>query len=147
MIQLKKLEIYAVRMDKAIVRKGKRVLFKLGGYIRKTMRSSMAYKPLGEKSRPGRPPFAHKQTGAPLRKGIRFQVNLNDKSVIIGPDVRPDSKVLSLKPLPQLLNEGGVAHDLKGQTVTIKPRPFLERAYLLGTKEFLRLVEQEKLRD
>lgn len=141
---VQKLAIYNDRVDKAIKGKGRRVLYKVGAYVRTTMRNLMRYG--NASSRPGQPPASHKKTGAGLRNLIEFDVDTNAETVSIGPVLKSDSKLISNKPLPQLLNEGGTV-SFKGRSVTIAPRPFIEPANEVGFEKFLQLVEQEKLRD
>jgi hypothetical protein len=138
-----RVEVYADQLFKRVAAKNRRVLFKLGAYLRTTMQRSMRYSK--RPSNPGEPPRAHRETGAHLRKGIRFNVDLDAGSVICGPDLRPDSKVMSFKPLPQLLNEGGVMEEIGGESVRIEARPFLGPAFETGIQRFADLIEKEKL--
>lgn len=142
MIQVvSKIELYQDRIQQRIAAKQKRVLFKQGAYLRTSMMRSMRYS--DKPSQPGRPPHARRRTGAHLRKGIRF--NVQDDSVICGPDLRPESKVLSLKPLPQLLDEGGITKGIGGERIAIAPRPFTAPAFSDGGVRFRQLIEGERL--
>jgi hypothetical protein len=96
-------------------------------------------------SKPGEPPSAHRESGAHLRKGVRFNVDFQTGSVVCGPDLKPESKVLSLKPLPQLLNEGGITEGIGGEPVRIAPRPFVDPLFTDGGKRFRELLEKERL--
>jgi hypothetical protein len=134
-----KLEFYGEQFQKRVAAKRRRVLFKQGAYVRTTMQRSMRYS--NKASKPGQPPHAHRRTGAHLRKGIRFVVD--DESVICGPDLRSDST--SLKPLPQLLNEGGITTGLGGERIAIEPRPFIDPVFTDGGRNFRQLIEKEPL--
>lgn len=108
--------------DRALQRRTQSILFRIGKYGLKTMRSSIKrtrskrrYKP-----KPGRPPQAHVAGGGGL-KAIRFDVMQNGTvgRVIFGPIRTPKKAVIrtkvsttvitSKKPVPQLLNETGAA--------------------------------------
>lgn len=136
-------EMYADRVQRQIASKKRRVLFKQGAYLRTTMQRSMRYR--NKASKPGAPPSAHRETGAHLRQRIRFDVDLGAEAVVSGPDVKAGSKVLSLKPLPQLLNEGGVLEGIGGEPVTIASRPFIDPVFSDGGKRFHQLIEKEQL--
>jgi hypothetical protein len=138
-----KVELYADRVQRRVAAKKRRVLFKQGAYLRTTMQRSMRYRKAA--SKPGEPPSAHRETGAHLRQRIRFDVDLGAESVVCGPDLKPDSKVLSLKPLPQLLNEGGVIEGIGGEPVNIASRPFVDSVFSDGGKKFRELIEKEQL--
>lgn len=142
----------------------KRVLFKLGGYIQKTMQRSMRYKKPGERpSSRGYPPKALK-TNPRLRKGIGFVVEERRGSVVIGPDTydkrrrgggaRPAASGMTV---PRLLNEGGTIlvpqrvreGDLQPTGVIraeIKPRPFVEPSRKKGEERFLELLAKNQIR-
>jgi hypothetical protein len=138
-----KLELHNAAVQKHIDGKKKRVLFKQGAYLKTTISRSMRYS--DKPSKPGKPPHAHRKSGAHLRKGIRFNVDLATESVVCGPDLKADSKVLSSKPLPQLLNEGGVTEGIGGERVRVGPRPFLQPIFTDGGDNFRRLIETERL--
>jgi hypothetical protein len=143
---LTKVVMYPDRVEKRVAKKTSRVLFKLGAFLRTAMQRSMRYS--NKPSAPRRPPHAHKKTGAQLRKRIRFNVDLKAGSVICGPDLKPDSSVQSLKPLPAVLNNGGVlTATLAGERITtyIAPRPFTAPAFTDGGRKFLQLLSGEKL--
>lgn len=142
----------------------KRVLFKLGGYVQKTMQRSMRYKkPGGKASSPNSPPKALK-TNPRLRKGIGFIVEERRGSVVIGPDTydkrkrgggaRPASSGMTV---PRLLNEGGTIivpqrvrdGDLKPTGVIraeIEPRPFVKPPREKGQERFLELLAKNQIR-
>jgi hypothetical protein len=138
-----KVELYADRVQRRIASKKRRALFKQGAYLRTTMQRSMRYRKAA--SKPGDPPSAHRESGAQLRQRIRFDVDFGAESVACGPDVKPDSKVRSHKPLPQLLNEGGVMEGIGGEPVTIASRPFVDPVFSDGGKKFRQLIETEQL--
>lgn len=147
---------------KAHERKTKVVLFKLGAYVRTTMRNSMKKKPFGGKpSSPNKPP-KYLKTGAPnVRDGISFTVEAKRKTVVIGPDQfdrrrksdRGAKQRRAGQTIPQILNEGGdvliprlVGTQLVHDVATIKPRPFVSPAHEKGMEKFLELLQTEKLR-
>lgn len=87
-------------------RKDKKVLFKQGAYVRRAMQRSMRYAGKSQKprtSKPGEPPRAHKDNpkGPMLRKLVAFEVDLNAKSVVTGP------QRFGAGTVPKSLNEGG----------------------------------------
>ena len=131
---LTKVVMYPDRVNKRIDGKRARVLFKLGAYLRTTMQRSMRYS--NKPSQPGKPPHAHKKTGAHLRKRIRFNVDLAEGSVVCGPDLKPDSHVQALKPLPELLNNGGVIQ----QTIDGVGRPPVTRRLIEACRCWLASV-------
>lgn len=151
----------------------KRVLYKLGGYVRSTMAKSMRYKKHdNDKSNEGEPPKALKRNPR-LRKGIGFVVEDKSSTVVIGPDrwdKRSRSNIAkagrSLKPLPQLLEEGGVVRmkvlgendvwtlrnwnaNLPGKIVdaVYKPRPFVQNSREKGEQRFLELLKENQIGD
>lgn len=136
------------RVLKRISAKKRRVLFKQGAYLRKTMQRAMRYS--NEPAPPGKPPHAHKRNraGPLLRKLIKFAVDLRTGSVTCGPELFRHSTVTSSKPLPQVLNEGGnVTNEVRGQRVTehIAPRPFTQPVFSDGGTNFRHLIEKESL--
>lgn len=62
-----------------------RALSKALSHIWTTARTSMRYRKLGAVSKPGTPPFAHKETGALLRKLLYFAFNPREKRGVVGP--------------------------------------------------------------
>ena len=70
------------------------------------------------RSRPGQPPHDH--TGL-LRRFILFNVDKQNKSVVIGP------KLLNRKSknVAESLEKGGVSQNVKGRSVRIVARPFM----------------------
>lgn len=89
-----------------IERKEKRILYKQGAYTRTSMQRSMRYTSNDDKSsEPGKPPLAHKnkRRGPLLRKLIKFAVDLNEMSVVTGPDLIQRSTPT----IPQILDKGG----------------------------------------
>lgn len=149
-----------------------RVLFKLGGYVQKTMQRSMRYKkPGGKPSVEGSPPKALK-TNPRLRKGIGFIVEKRAGKVVIGPDTfdkrRKMSRARPIKSsmtVPRLLNEGGpmlVSADPAGNPVfdaayrwtpknstirvEMRPRPFVKPAREKGEQRFLELLAKNQIR-
>lgn len=99
-----KVEMDSAKLLRAHEARSKRVLYKQGAYIRKSMQRSMRYtNKADKKSAPGKPPLAHKDNprGPLLRKLITFRVDEGDKSVIIGPPKDKGSNV------PEVLDKGG----------------------------------------
>ena len=95
---------------KRVSRAQKKVLFKQGAYLRKTMQRSMRYATKRKQhSAPGEPPRAHKDgsRGPLLRQLISFFVDLAKGSVICGP-----MKFNSGQSVPQLLDQGGLTNPL-----------------------------------
>lgn len=137
------------RVLRRFATKKKRVLFKLGGYVRTTMQRSMRYSK--KPAPPGKPPHAHKKTnrGPLLRKLITFFVDLKTESVVCGPQIFAESLVRSRDPLPKLLNEGGIASKLQkgGREVSfqISAHPFTAPVFTDGGKRFKELLEEVPL--
>lgn len=142
-----KLKLHMDRVARHVAAKKKRVLFKTGGFTLIRMQRLMRYRK--GPSKRGQPPSAHKSGAGPLlRKVSGFQVNLQTENVVIGPKKFRELSHPSGKPVPQLLNEGGpVNAELKGRRVVaeVAPRPFVPGAFVLGNKEFRRLLEKEDL--
>lgn len=63
---------------------GVRALSKAGSFIWKRARTSMPYRKRGS-APPGKPPFAHPQHGARLRKLLFYSYDPSSKSVVVGP--------------------------------------------------------------
>ncbi len=79
-----------------------KVLSKGGAYIRRAAQTSMRYRKKGF-SAPGRPPFAHRQFGALLRKLLFFAYDAQSDSVVVGPVAARKAEV------PHLMEFGGTA--------------------------------------
>jgi hypothetical protein len=82
------------------------------------------------------------------RKLVAFFVDLDDQSVVTGPEIFPASKVKSNKPLPELLDGGGnIRAELNGASVThnIAPRPFTAPVFSDGGENFRKLLEKEPI--
>lgn len=62
-----------------------RALSRALSHIWTTARTSMRYRKLGRVSPPGSPPFAHKETGALLRKLLYFAYAPREKRGVVGP--------------------------------------------------------------
>lgn len=163
------------RLTRKYDRNLRQVMFKLGAYVRRSMRNSMRYKQKsGKVSPPGSPPKALKENPL-LRRGIGFTVARNSKNVVIGPDrfdkrkktqgrTHRESTVLRGKTVPQLLDEGGEVRmrllgeelwpannwnaELPGTDVVAvyKPRPFVAPARVKGEERFLELLADNLLR-
>ena len=140
-----KLELYHAEIVRRVEKKKRAVLFKQGGYLRTTMQRSMRYATSPkQRSRPGRPPLAHKRMGALLRKLIAFDVE--GDTVTVGPKIFAGSKVRSSKTLPELLDKGGVTEiGAKRVSVHIAARPYTEPTFSDGGEHFRRLIETERL--
>jgi hypothetical protein len=133
-------------LTKRLEAKRKRVLFRQGAYVKTAMQRSMRYS--NKPSQPGRPPHAHKRSGAPLRKSIRFEVDTKQMGVAIGPTRTAGLSQPSGKPVPQLLDQGGpVFGHLAGVQITahIEPRPFTAPVFTDGGENFRKLLEKEPL--
>lgn len=113
-------------------------LMRGGGRIRITAQRSMRYRENGA-SRPGDPPFAHKKTGALLRKLLFFIYDDQSDSVVVGPVVARKGEA------PRLNEFGGVIRNPRtrfitgnrgaprtripaGAFITYPPRPFMSPA-------------------
>lgn len=70
-------------------------LSRAGAFLRQRARTSMRYRPLEHKRGPlkgqpnhsatGEPPYAHKETGAHIRKRLEFAFDTGSKSLVVGP--------------------------------------------------------------
>lgn len=141
-----RLELYFDKLRRAVRSKQRRVLFKTGSYTLKSLRRSMRYRKTP--SKPYSPPSAHKDNHSPgnaaaLRNKARFDVNLHEGSVVVGPMKFGKVSQPSGKPVPQLLDEGGpVIGFLKGKSVIaeLAPRPFVRPAFIDGGEQFEKLI-------
>lgn len=98
------------------------------GRIRTIAQRSMRYRKRGTTSASGTPPFAHKETGALLRKLIYFYYSPREKRGIVGPIGR------GTNPVPRLHELGGTARrHWRGRTVIVRypQRAFMEPALRL----------------
>ncbi len=143
------------RVEKALARSEKRVLFRLGSYLRTTMQRSMRY---GKKpSKPGKPPHARKKN-ALLRTLIAFVVDLARGTVVCGPPLigrqRAIGRARSSTTLPELLDQGGTYRfekrgpggvGFRSIRAKMAPRPFVAPTFTLGLERFRELVHKEKL--
>lgn len=130
----------------ALESKYRRVMAKLGGYIRTTMQRSMRYR--SKSSKPGQPPTSwrsDKGHAGSLRKLIEFGYDKDDHTLVVGPQlITSPTLPLGGKTVPQLLNEGGGAfiRGFGGQKVfaEFKPRPFVQPAVEKGLTKFRDLL-------
>lgn len=143
---IKRIEFYNDRVMKRVEQKKRRVLFRLGAYIRQTMKRSIRVS--RKSSEPGQPPRVRK-SNSPLRQLITFHVDLAQETVTVGPMIFSGSKVKSSKPLPELLNEGGtfrqVRRDGGSVLAQVRPRPFTDAAFETGQTKFMELLQDEPL--
>ena len=141
-----KIELYSDFIINRLHAKRRRVLFAQGAYVKKTMTRQQRWSK--KPSEPGKPPHAHRKSGGLLRKLIRFAVDLDEGSVVIGPikfgrNVQPANKTV-----PELLNDGGITYaHLHGRQVRaeIEARPFTTPVFSDGGRNFEELTEKEKL--
>ena len=149
------------RVFSQLVKKfGMRVLKAQGAFIRTAARSSIKKsisKKLGTKSRPsepGKPPRGHgRQT---LKKSIIFAADKQTNTVVVGPQlVFGRVKTGSGKTVPNVLEFGGkstrVSYVKKGgkptrkvRRVTIKARPYMRPALIMGLYDLRRKWETVK---
>lgn len=135
----------------AMDRKEARVLVRTGAFGRRTMRRTIPRRK--SKSAPGRPPHAHRPGGSGL-KDVRYQVSRYNGSVIIGHQRYPRRNVISNKPAPQLLNEGGPArivndHPQRGRQqypAHYRARPFRDRSFSPTLAFFKERLANERFR-
>lgn len=101
---IKKVVVYNKQVMERLRQGRRRVLFRQGSYLQRTMQRAMRYS--DKPSRPGRPPHAHKNTrrGPLLRKLIRYDVDADEGTVLCGPMLLG---VSASRPLPELLDQGG----------------------------------------
>lgn len=127
--------------------KYRRVMAKLGGYVRTTMQRSMRNRK--RSSKPGEPPTSWRREkggqGA-LRALTEFGYDKDDHKLVIGPQlITSTTTPLGGKTVPQLLNEGGGAFIRKfggGRVMaTYEPRPFVQPAVDKGIDKFRDLLK------
>ena len=136
-----KLEFYYANIVRRLEGKKRRVLFKQGAYLRKTMQRSMRYSK--NPSKPGKPPHARRYNPL-LRQLITFDVE--GDTVTCGPKLFTGSRVRSSKPLPELLDQGGTTEiGSPPVAVHIAPRPFTDPVFTDGGENFRKLIEGERL--
>ncbi len=133
----------------ALDRKQKRIIARTGGFTMQSMRRSMRYS--RKVSLPGRPPNARRNNPL-LREHTYFGIEPNANAVVVGPlhfnvKVRTFGLTVSSKvPVPQLLNEGGLAtlidHKHKVTRAHYNPRPFTPPAFEAGAQKLIELTEQ-----
>lgn len=129
-------------LSKAIARKKRRILYRLGGYGRQVVKSKLRKKPRKgkKKSDPNEPPYM--QTGK-FRSGVVFDVDLATDTTRIGVALRSGSGVADT------LESGGKSRvklpDGKKVLATYEPRPYLGPSLEPIEKRTLGLVEEERL--
>lgn len=139
-------EIYTQKILKASGDKKRRVLFKLGGYMRTT--EARSFRVSAKYSTPGQPPKV-RSSGSPLRQLVAFEVDLDKERVVTGPMIFAGTKLRSSKPLPQLLDQGGSYVQPRpggeGVMAQMAARPFRGATYQKGLARFQELVAKEQL--
>jgi len=130
----------------ALEYKYRRVMAKLGGYVRTTMQRSMRYSK--KPSKPGQPPRSikdYKGNAGALRRLTEFGYDKDDHTLVIGPQkITSPTLPIGGKTVPQLLNEGGQAF-VKGFggvrfLASYEPRPFVQPAVDKGITKFRDLL-------
>lgn len=97
-----------------------KVLSKVGAFLRRRAQTSMRYRKAA--SPPGKPPSAHKETGALLRKLIFFSYDPSSDSVVVGPVAAGKAEA------PRLQEFGGKARRTRRgvtRTAVYPARPFM----------------------
>jgi hypothetical protein len=106
----------------------RRVLSKLGAFVRRSAQTSMKYR--RGPSKPGQPPSAHREFGALLRKLLFFAYDEKSETAVVGPVAHRNAEA------PRLNEFGGKAHRKhgrhKGRVVSYPPRPFMAPALKLN---------------
>lgn len=126
--------------------KYRRVMAKLGGYVRTTMQRSMRHR--SRPSKPGEAPTSwrrEKGGAGALRALTEFGYDKDDHTLVIGPQlITSPTLPLGGKTVPQLLDEGGGAfiRGFGGQKTfaEFKPRPFRQPAADKGITKFRDLL-------
>ena len=148
------------KLVRRLRRKERRVLFRAGFWGRAYMRRLIRRRKK-KISPPGQPPFAH-AIGAVGMKDVRFEVELSKGRVVFGHRKYPKKKringgvayvISSFKPVPQLLNEGGLANQeisfLRGGGKSVpmvyRARPFREQTRNAAQEFMQRLMYTERL--
>lgn len=133
----------------AVERKERRVLIKIGSFVRRTARSSIRSRKRPTKgkkgrktqpSKPGEPPISYEKHG--IRR-IFFYYDKATSSVGIGPEL------FNSKDVPGLLELGGhgtIEDHRTGQSIRahFHPHPFMEPALEANRREILETFEKER---
>lgn len=142
------------KLDTALDKKERRVLFKTGAYGRTTMRRGMRRKkgpgPVGG--------YPHAHHGG-IKEKIAFAVDTEEGSVSIGPikfNDQPDYLPAGIVTVPQLINEGGVVKRRVGKLLKrggrrlvrliYRARPFVSLSLAPAVKKFRELYKIIPLR-
>lgn len=120
---------------KAVGKARLKTLSKVGAFVQRRGQTSMRYRKSGKASPPGQPPFAHRESGAKLRKLLIFAYDTATESVVIGPaGLGRQSKV------PEVEEFGGTVQNKKKITVARR------KAYTKKQAEaYKRLVHEGKI--
>lgn len=126
--------------------KYRRVMAKLGGYVRTTMQRSMRHRERPSKPYKEAPTAWRHGTGGEgaLRALTEFGYDANDHTLVVGPQlITSPTLPLGGKTVPQLLNEGGEAFVTRFGNRTLaryEPRPFVKPAVDKGINKFRELL-------
>ena len=158
---IKRVEFFSElpKLKQRIEAKERRVLFRTGGVARKAMMNLLSRRPPSQFTQKtkrvtkrwqrevlgGAVRAPYQRTGL-LRASVAFEVDSNAKSVSVGP--RLTKKTTGLKPVPQLLNEGGSATVMQfGKATAVRYRafPYVAPVFDKAVPKFLKMIETEAL--
>lgn len=99
-----------------------KILSRFGYFVMRDARQSIRKRK--RPAAPGQPPT--NQTGL-LKKFIYFSYERERRSVVIGPALLPSAR--QQPPIPQVLEEGGLARGVFRRPVRIQARPYMQPAF------------------